>query len=208
MSVTDMVVEGDWYMKDPQLQSVWPLIQSQAIPDTLADISDTQSWTLSKTGMFSFNSAWELARESSALFQVSNMVWFNNDSPKMALCLLRAIYNKLLTMDFLLNLELCNLMYAYFATQQVKVGTTSSSLVHSLHICGPCASLSQASQVYILVVQKKRQLNCKEDSERKGQVIYWLNQSQQQQSGIYGKERNARVFQQQVAQNLGIQELV
>jgi len=52
----------------------------------------------------------------------------------MAICLLRAIQNELLTRDFLLSRGVVQAIYAYYAIQQVRMEIISSSLAHSTYV--------------------------------------------------------------------------
>ena len=88
-TIADIVLEGYWFMKDPWLLSIWPQNRSQVVHDTVAN-----KCVLHGAGHCrKLACLASLLLESSTLFQVSNVIWFHNHSPKMVVCLLRAIHN-------------------------------------------------------------------------------------------------------------------
>ena len=99
--VSDIVLDGHWCLKDGNLLQVWHHIRQRAVPDIRAQETDTWCWSLTKTGDFTFSSVWNLVRDHGEKFPFFNLIWYPNHSPKMSLCLLRALKVKLPTRSFL-----------------------------------------------------------------------------------------------------------
>jgi len=97
--VSDIIENGYRFLKDQSLLPVWSLISQQCVPSS--DEPDNWKWNCTSSGLFSFKSAWELIRTKDPTFQFTSLIWFPTHSPKMAICLLRALQSKLLTRDFL-----------------------------------------------------------------------------------------------------------
>ena len=53
--------------------------------------TDTWKWSLSESGLLTFSSCWEGIRTAGQVFALHKMVWFHNHSPKMSMCLVRAL---------------------------------------------------------------------------------------------------------------------
>ena len=76
------------------------------VPDTQTQSSEIWSWSLTTTGLSTFSSAWEKVRTHGSKFSLFDLVWFPNNSPKVSICLLRAIKGKLPTKSFLKELNI------------------------------------------------------------------------------------------------------
>ena len=70
--VSEIIEQGSWTCKFQFLQPIWHLILHQSIPTT--SDPDTWSWVGTKTGEFSFSSAWNLARDSDQKFEFADMI--------------------------------------------------------------------------------------------------------------------------------------
>ena len=83
---------------------LWDIITQHPIPNVVSN--DSWIWTGAgtDTGNFCLSSAWDLVRTHEAQYQFEEVIWFPFHSPKMAICLLRALHSKLLTRDYLKSL--------------------------------------------------------------------------------------------------------
>jgi len=68
-------------------------------------------------------------RQEDPQFQLSKVVWFPSHSPKMAICLLRALHGKLLTRDFLQSIGVSDTVSC------VLCGTGQESIQHLFFTC-------------------------------------------------------------------------
>ena len=58
--VANIVENGNWTLRDQALQPVWHLITQQVVPYSTE--TDSWHWKCTSSGMFNFNSAWNLVR--------------------------------------------------------------------------------------------------------------------------------------------------
>jgi hypothetical protein len=91
--VCRIIRNTNWTCLIPLLNSVWPSIVEIQIQQE----EDHWLWTVCSSGHFSFTSAWNHCRISGPLFDLHDIVWFPESSPKMSCCLLKALYDKLPT---------------------------------------------------------------------------------------------------------------
>ena len=80
----------------PSLVHIWNWIQNTEIH---AYDSDKWIWIPSSKGQFSSHSAWNITRQTGPGFEFNSLIWFSSHSPKMAICILRALLVKLPTQD-------------------------------------------------------------------------------------------------------------
>lgn len=102
--VAHLISNAHWNHLLPSLSSVWEYILSVQIIGG----NDSWRWKCTAGGSFSLKSAWNIARYHHANFALASVVWFPNQSPKMACCLLKGLLNRLPTKDRLLRFGLIN----------------------------------------------------------------------------------------------------
>jgi len=79
LHIADIIRNGQWYLADNELLPVWHWILSQDIPDTHTRQEGSWQWKLTKSGKFSFASAWDNVYGQN--FELTNMIWFHCSSP-------------------------------------------------------------------------------------------------------------------------------
>jgi len=89
--VSDIIDTGKWCIRESVLMPYWNEIQSAVI----------HSGPASGSGLIRPIAAWEIVRDKGQVFQFYSLIWTPNTCPKMSVCALRALQNKLLTVDFL-----------------------------------------------------------------------------------------------------------
>jgi len=104
--VSDIFQNEQWHFREQAMIPIWNYILLQVVP--VSDSVDRLEWNCSNNGAFSLKSAWELVCNSDPSFQFFSVIWFPSHSPKMAICLLRALQGKLLTRDFLTSLGIAD----------------------------------------------------------------------------------------------------
>lgn len=77
----------------PFLNAYWSAITQIEVSDT----PDVWIWTESSNGIFSFCTAWNQIRDIRMPFPYYDLVWFNSASPKMSVCLLKGLLDRLPT---------------------------------------------------------------------------------------------------------------
>ena len=106
---------------------IWNCILQQNVQVSCS--KDSWKWKCSSTGEINFKSSWELVRNSDPQYQFSNLMWFPSHSPKMAICLLRALHSKLLTRDFLVSLGISDINTC------VLCNSDTESMHHFFFVC-------------------------------------------------------------------------
>lgn len=100
--VDRLIIDNQWSLVIPSLNSLWSSISKLNI----SAHEDYWRWSPSSNGLFSFSSAWDSIRSSSAAFPYHNVVWFPSNSPKMACCLLKGLLDRLPTRSRLKNFSI------------------------------------------------------------------------------------------------------
>ena len=94
--VNKVIHNNQWHLIVPSLAQIWHMIAKTCIH---AQERDFWKWTGNASGRFSFKSSWEAPRLESQKFELHPIIWYHAHCPKMSSCLLRALQDKLLTMD-------------------------------------------------------------------------------------------------------------
>ena len=97
-------MDVDWHLTVPSLQHIWPQILQHPKPQI--GVKDSWYWTGHPSETFTFSSAWNLAGDHSSVFPCFNLVGYPHCSPMFSYCLLRALQRKLLTRQFLNELNI------------------------------------------------------------------------------------------------------
>jgi len=79
-TVSDIIRNGECFLKDPVLIPVWGIICQQDIPTYYT--ANTWQWKSTGSDFFCFKIAWDLARRRSMQFQLANVIWFPSKQPQ------------------------------------------------------------------------------------------------------------------------------
>jgi len=103
------------------------------------DAEDTWRWKCTTTCNFSFATAWELVRGAGIKFDLADIVLYPFNSPKMSMCLLRAMKGKLLTRAFLKSIRITdNEQCALCSSGQENIQHLSFQCPYSAYIWTLC----------------------------------------------------------------------
>ena len=132
-AVSDIVHNGQWILRDQALLPIWDHICLQEVPGNSS--AHNRIWDCTNSGSFNFKSSWDLVRDKDTKYKCFKMLWFPSYSPKMAICLIRALNGKLLTRDFLKNIAVADSDTCVLCRTGQEFNTCFS-LVLSLHSYG------------------------------------------------------------------------
>jgi len=102
--VSNIIEGGQWKLSWPSLGQIW----NEIISIPISEYQDCWIWTASANEKFTLSSAWELSRAKYPIADYHSVIWFPNACPKFSCCLLRAIHDRLLTRQRLLNFGIIN----------------------------------------------------------------------------------------------------
>jgi len=98
-----LIQNGQWHVTVTSLAHIWQLLVKTDIHAqgsiAHAQGSDYWIWTETTQGNFTFTSNWNVSRVVDQEFEFQSIIWYPAHCPKMAICLPRALLEKLLIRD-------------------------------------------------------------------------------------------------------------
>lgn len=125
--VSKLIQNWNWVLSIPALTLIWTSISCIriSVPE------DSWKSIATSTGLLSIASAWNKIRESSAEFELQNMIWFPSSSPKMACCLIKRVLDRLPTRAWLVSCGIINTDSCVLCNMGLKPETICILHAHS-----------------------------------------------------------------------------
>ena len=149
-------------------------------------------------GIFSFQICWSITRTQSPYWPFYSLTWLAKHSPKMSICLVKALHGKLLTSIFWKSLLLLMMMFVFCARHMYRPWIISISNAYIHFTCVKLGISSLMGTLYdeatLINYKFKQKCNISTLAKLVFSAVVWH----------MWRERNSRIFQGESKQNIQV----